>query len=189
MTNEKKIILLIGICICTLFASCQKEVVTYEEVRATEQEVINNFMDKHGFKVIKEYPKNGIFKDSEFILLDNGSYLHVTNSGKGKQTALGTEITCIAKGVILYKDSTRSFDGFQPDKEWTKWPIKFKYIDNGGTYNSDKYFLSEGLASALKFVGDSSSVSMIVPFTHGSLYQLSVYMPIYFERIDFIYSK
>lgn len=174
---------------CASFASCQKDEVTYGEVREAEQTIIDSFMNKQGFKVLKEYPKDGTFKDNEFILLDNGSYLHVINPGKGKTTAAGTQMTCTAKGSILYKDSIRSFNGFQPDKDWAKWPLKFKFVDNGSSYDSDANFLSEGLTSALKFVGDSSAVSMIVPFTHGSLYQLSVYMPIYFERIEFAYSK
>lgn len=42
---------------------------------------------------------------------------------------------------------------------------------------------------AMKFVGDSSSVSMIVPFSVGSSYQQSVLMPIYFERVDFTFMK
>lgn len=53
--------------------------------------------------------------------------------------------------------------------------------------------MGSGFASAMDYVGDSSVVSMIVPFRVGSSYQYGssspAYMPIYYERVRFIFEK
>lgn len=110
------------------------------------------------------------------------------DSGNGNRPVSGTKIQSFAKGGILGKDSMINFDGFLSNKDLTNWPIKFTYNESS-TQVLDQYLLGEGYMGAMKFVGDSSSVSMIVPFSVGSSYQQSVLMPIYFERVDFTFMK
>lgn len=184
----KKVGLLSIITVLFVMMSCEQEVVTYSDCLEKEKTIIDKFMTEHKFKVLKVFPDDGVFRDKEFVLLDNGVYIHVIDSGNGNRPTTRTEIESIAKGQILYKDSTRCFDGFQNNEKWAEWPIKFKHNDMSSS-NKNYYFLGEGYSSAMNYVGDSSSVSMIVPFTVGSIYQYSTFIPIYFEKIDFTFTK
>lgn len=170
------------------FFSCEQEKVTYRDCVEQEQVIINNFINDHEFIVLKEYPEDGIFRKNEFVMLENGVYLHVIDSGNGNRPVSGTKIQSLAKGCILGKDSVTNFDGFYSDKDLAYWPVEFTY-DEVTTQYPDRYFLGDGYVSAMKFVGDSSAVSMIIPFSAGGSYQQSVLAPVYFEKVNFIFLK
>lgn len=185
---KKGFVWMASVCLAMFVASCEREVTTYADVLEAEKIIVDSFMVKHGFKVLKEYPKEGAFGDKEFVLLENGVYLHVIDSGNGKRPVHGTRISSLAKGLIFGNGGTTGFDGFQPNDQWAKWPLVFESGRVGSPYN-DTRFLGEGYTSVMSYVGDSSSVSLIVPFAVGSLYQLSTYMPIYFEKVNFTFVK
>lgn len=170
-----------------LFGSCEAEKTTYQEVRDKEQAIIDKFIDENGLVVLKEYPKDSIFGEKEYVLLDNGVYLHVIDPGNGERPAEGTKIQSVAKGLFLGREEGKvSFNGFQAKDEWAKWPLRFKYSETPQIYY-DENFLCEGYACVMEYVGDNSSVSMIIPFTCGSVYQHSTYLPIYYEKVDFTF--
>lgn len=182
-------LLVLFCCLIFLFGSCEAEKTTYQDVRDKEQAIIDKFIDEKGLVVLKEYPKDSIFGKNEYVLLDNGVYLHVIDPGDGECPAEGTKIQSVAKGLFLGREEDEvSFNGFQAEDEWAKWPLRFKYSETPQAYY-DENFLCEGYASVMEYVGDNSSVSMIVPFTHGSIYQLSSYLPIYYEVVDFTFVK
>ena len=49
------------------------------------------------------------------------------------------------------------------------------------------YFFSTGLETALKYVGDRSTVRMIVPFDVGSEDQLNRGNPLYYDKVTFCF--
>lgn len=170
-----------------ILASCEAEKTTYQDVRDKEQAIINKFIETNGLVVLKEYPEDGIFREKEYVLLDNGVYLHVIDSGNGNRPIQDTKIQSVAKGLFLGREEGDvRFDGFQANDAWAKWPLRFKYSETPQAYH-DENFLCEGYTRVLKYVGNKSSVSMIVPFTYGSMYQLSTYLPIYYEKVDFTF--
>lgn len=185
MIKNSIFFLIVFCCIVFLF-SCEQEKVTYQDCVEEEQAIINNFINDHEVIVLKEYPGNGVFHKNEFVKLENGVYLHVIDSGNGNRPVSGTKIQSFAEGCILGKDSMINFDGFRNNKDLANWPIEFTYNESPFL---DQYLLGEGYMGAMKFVGGSSSVSMIVPFAVGSSYQQSVLVPIYFERVDFVFVK
>lgn len=186
----KQIYLLNLLCGLIFFlASCEAEKTTYQDVRDKEQAIIDKFINERGFVLLKEYPKDNIFGDKEYVLLENGVYLHVIDPGNGERPVQNTKIQSVAKGLFLGREGGDiSFDGFQADDKWAKWPLKFKYSETPQAY-FDENFLSEGYVSVMKYVGNHSTVSMIVPFTYGSRYQLSTYLPIYYEKVDITFTE
>lgn len=170
-------------CMALLF-SCKNDEVTYEDKRNEESALLNRFIDENKFKVLNEFPKDNIFQEKEFVLLKNGVYLHIIDPGDDNRPVSGAGISSVAQGQIFINGTINTFDGFRPDEDWAEWPLIFKY--GNGSFTDD-YFLGEGYASALKHVGDNSSVSMIIPFVSGSSYQKRELVPIYFSRIDFTF--
>jgi hypothetical protein len=151
-----------------------------------EKKAVDRFINEQGLEILKSYPANGVFGEKQFVLLSNGLYLHVVDSGNGKRAEYGTSIILRASGKTLL--DTISFNGFDPTDLSFAWPMLFKY----GLYNSNDasgIFFSEGLLGALEYVGDSSVVKLIVPFKIGSTNQRSTGEPIYYDKVKYIFEK
>lgn len=168
------------------FPSCKQEEVTYSDKIEEDKIFLSQFAKEKGFIVVNEFPKNGIFAEKEFILLDNGVYLHISDYGEGTNPSKGTIIQTIAKGYFLGEEVNESFDGFDGSEGEITWPLEFQYGDDL-SYLQDNNILSEGYASALQYVGNNSTVSMIIPFKVGSDYQNVNMVSIYLEKVKFTF--
>lgn len=173
-------ILLILIAASFIFSCSNNK--SYTDMLKDERKAINRFFDAQGFEVLKNFPENWDFKENEFVQLESGVYLNIIDSGNGNRPTLGkTNILCRFKGQSLMGD-TITFDYFSGMQQ----PLEFKY----GVYTgSDYYFLSQGLGGVLDYVGDSAIVRLIVPFRVGSSYQSSSGIPLYYERVRYIFEK
>lgn len=183
---KKSFNILMILCAVAFILSCNNTK-SYTDYLKDERKQINHLFDANDFVKLKDYPESGVFKDKEYVELQNGVWFHVIDSGNGNRPTSGTVILSRAKGMILDGDSV-TFDGFKSSDNSTYWPLEFKY---GGTSdaNGDAYFMSQGYASVMDFVGDSSYVSMIVPFRVGSSYQQNSYCAIYYEKVRFVFQK
>jgi hypothetical protein len=46
-----------------------------------EKKAIDRFIAENEIEILKSYPANGVFEDRQFVVLDNGIYLNVVDSG------------------------------------------------------------------------------------------------------------
>ena len=187
-----------------MLGSCGKRGKSFREFKKEEREAINSLIARENFEIINEYPANGVFGEKQFVLLDNGCYLNVIDSGNGNRAISGKTVVlmrCSSIGIIgdtsLYTSSIFG-NGYEP--------LEFVYgkIDEAksNAYNNDPYgpgvtFLSAGVESALEYVGENSIVRMIIPFDNGqstkypggigSLEQTNIKIPMYYDRIRFVF--
>lgn len=173
--------------VCFAFYSCKEEV-TYSDKIEEEEIFLSQFAKEHGFVILDEFPEKGVFADNEFVLLDNGVYLHISDYGEGQAPAKGTKIQTVAKGFFVGERGNESFDGFDASSGEMTWPLEFTYGDDLSIL-SDNNLLSPGYASALQYVGNNSVVSMIVPFKVGSSYQNVNLVSVYFEKVKFTFEQ
>ncbi len=84
-------------------------------------------------------------------------------------------------------DTTYAFDSFTGAVH----PGEFTYGNFSMTGERDEtyYYLSEGLGVPLSLLRDSCEVKMIVPFQLGSYFSQENYMPVYYERVRYIFEK
>lgn len=176
-----------------LLSSCSQDTYSYTDGLNDERVAINSFIKESGFVVLEEYPEDGVFEENEFVRLDNGVYLHVFDSGDGMPPVYGSKVSSVAKGRVLYPGvlgfpielgDFGKFDGFLSGNSAIKWPLVFEYKEDM-SYTENNILLGEGYVSALKYVGNGSSVSLIVPFIAGSQVQQNYLVPIYFEKVEF----
>ncbi len=173
--------ILMILCAVVFVLSCNKNK-SYTEMLKDERKAIDRLIEAEGFHITEDYPANGVFGEKEFVKLRSGLYLHVSDSGNGNRAVSGTKVLTRFRGKFFLED-TVPFDLFDPLV--SAQPIEFTY----GVYPSSNDFISVGFISALEYVGDSSVVSMIVPFRIGSSTQSSNGYPIYFDRVRFIFEK
>ena len=149
-----------------LFVSCEKDEQEriYEQKFNEQDRLIQSFIEEKGLDILSEYPESGVFEKNQFVLLDNGCYLHVIDAGNGNR-AIPEETV-----VLMYITSTvfnLSWD--YPVSYISPQPIRFTFgriwfdsaiYDQGMKHD----FLSEGVQSALQYVNENAKVRMLVPF-------------------------
>ena len=197
------ILVLVGSVLNFMFTVSCNNTPTYEELKAAEQKIIRRILDEKGITIIKEYPKNGVFKEKEFFQLSSGIYLNVVDSGNGDRAVpYQTDILIRVSGEAYLKDGVDTFSTFINVYE----PFEFRYGNAYGVgqeksqYNNLYYsYFGMGMESILSYVGDSAIVKMIVPghseisgAPGGSSMQNgngTAFIPIYYDRVRYIFYK
>lgn len=182
------------------FTACNKNK-TYADMKKDQKKAIDKLITEKGFEILYEYPKDSVFKENQFVKLDNGVYLNVVDSGNGNRavpyssTTGGTNVLMRCSGEFLYITSDTTFNTFSE-----LVPIEFtygqasltmskyaNYYTSGLGYHPVCIFLSSGVESILEYVGEDSEVKLIVPFEVGSTYQSNnnYGAPLYYDKVKF----
>lgn len=183
---------------CTfIFSSCNNNR-TYADMKKDQEKAINKFISERNIEVIHKYPSDSIFEENQFLLLDNGVYLNIVDSGNGNRAALyKTKILMRCSGEHIFKSDTGKFDIFENNSPYA--PIEFIYgyasqtisqytsWFSNYTYHPVCYYLSLNVESILEYVGENAVVKLIVPFENGSTYQSSSNYgaPLYYDKLRF----
>lgn len=184
--------ILMILCAALMVMSCNKTK-SYTERLKDERKAIDRLIDNEGIKVRRDYPADGVFKENEYVKLDNDVYMNVVDSGNGERATLGRRIYCrfIAHGV-LDKDSTLFVDNLSSEYNGI-WGFPTEFIFGSVLASSDfqnyapDFFVGEGLVTPLQHVGNGAIVKMIVPFKRmGTTFQSS-YSPIYFSKVRYTF--
>ena len=196
--------IIFGVTFGILFGSCGKKIKSFNQLKKEEQEAINTLIANEGFEILNKYPANGVFGEKQFVKLDNECYLNVIDSGNGNRADSSKTVVlmrCSYIGISL--NNTDTFSIFSNGNE----PLEFiygnmgeaKYRASQNTYSSGYWFLSPGVESALRYVGENAIVRMIIPFSNGqdikypygigSAYQDNEQIPMYLNRVRFVFDK
>lgn len=171
--------------------SCDKTK-SYTDMLNAERKAIDRLIDENNFEILSGFPKDSIFKPKQYVKLDNGVYLNIINKGTSDRAVLySTEITARFKVRLFMggEGDTTTIDNLGPHSNGT-YPVEFKY--GYGTGLNEYYlnaFICAGLSSALEYVGDSSRVSLIVPFKQMSSDFQTQGTPGFYQEVKFIFKK
>ena len=205
----KKIVgFVLMLCVVLSFTSCNKTK-SYTERLEAEKDAIERLMDSEGIVVLDEYPADGVFKenefvklenDVEFVKLENDVYLNVIDSGNGDRISYGERKNVICRfEARIFMSDTLTINGFGSEYlpvTMTVIPYYNEYygiqasaVQDGSASSGLEAYVSEGLASGFYHVGDSATVKLIVPFKVSSQMLRQMYEPVYFTRVRYIFEK
>ncbi|MDR2809388.1 MAG: DUF4827 domain-containing protein [Tannerellaceae bacterium] len=176
------------LCAALLVWSCSNSR-QYVDMLDAQEKAINRLIDENEFEILKSYPENGIFKENEFVVLDNGVYLNVVDSGNGNRAVLGsTSVFCRfnVKWLVEWSDTdTATVNNFANGTD----PLIYRYGSSApsSTDNFSTTFFSLLLFSGLEYVGDSSVVKLIIPFHLEGNSQTfgGSGVPLYFSKVQY----
>ena len=164
------ILLLIGLMIASSACNNQK---SPQELLKEENKAIDRFINKNGFIILSEYPKDKIFKEKEFFHDATGLYIHVIDSGNGTRAKVNQTILGRYFGMVRFKNDTSMYvSQYQPDE----------FVYGRGTFTKEACAAWE---YALQYVGDESEVSLIIPSKLGTYSNKMNYYPVYIESLKF----
>lgn len=197
---------IISILTSVFFISCTKEKsLTFGEYIEREKNIIQSFITKNEIEVLYEYPYNRVFEEKQYVQLENGCYLHVVDSGNGKRAISGLTSVLMQTKAINMLTEEYLFSGNEKQIKFTFGKAKEVMEQWSNVRDSPEFILlSEGLESALNFVGENAKVRMIIPFIDpnsynnqinqiqiiypkysGSQFQKWNYLPFYYDEIYF----
>ena len=187
--------ILLIMCTAIMVVSCDKTK-SYTDMLKAQRRAIERLQVDSGFVFLDEFPKDSIFKENEFVELDNGVYLNIVNRGNSERAVLGqTAIRSRFIAQMFMENSsmgTGTVDLLGPHSNGTS-PVEFRYGYYTSLYPDMDYyydiFICEGLGAGLPYVGDSSVVKLIVPFKLMSSDFQSTGTPVFFEKVKYTFIK
>jgi len=168
MKNKILGIITIAVVFCISFSCNDRK--SLQELLQEERKAIDRFIAMNDFVILKDYPKDGVFKDNEYFKTDDGLFLQVVDSGNGKR-------------VKLMDDVSVRFDYYQLIKDFAKGdtvknqlpfydPFNFVY-GIPQTYSSYYSLVCQAWVIPLEYVGEEAVLNLIVPpQTYSSYYSL-----------------
>lgn len=187
--------ILMILCAALMGMSCNKTK-SYTEHLKDERKAIERLIDSEGFKILKDYPSDGVFKENEFVKLGNDVYMNVIDSGSGNRAVMGqTKVFCRfeANGFLDSDTAYLMVNNLTYGQTYYGYPTEFVFGYNAYSGEPRSYFpddfVGEGLATGLYHVGEGAVVKLIVPFKRmGDKFQSS-YMPVYFSKVKYTFEK
>jgi hypothetical protein len=193
------LIIILGV----IFGSCNKQK-SFSQYKKEERAAIAALIAKEGFEILHTYPGDGVFGEKQFVLLDNECYLNVIDSGNGRRAVEDKTLVLMRASYIgITESDTTTYsifsNAFAP-LEFTYGRMnEAKYRMTQNAVGDGFYFLSPGVESALKYVGDGAIVRMIIPFDNGqyskypnnigSAYQDDARIPMYLDKVRFVFDE
>ena len=172
------IILLLSIAAIGAFSSCNKSK-TYAQRLGDERNAIELFIDKNDITVLKEYPKDSVFKANEFYF-DNSSgvYYNVIDRGSKRRIKMGEELYVRFKGLkYLSSNDTLTYSNINSLQPETL------------VYGNSLTYSSAGWVAPLKNIGHLGKVKMIVPFNMGFASDNQSYKTAFYEEIIYRFEQ
>ena len=193
---KKSFYILLIMCAAMVVVSCDKTK-SYTDMLKAQKKAIERLQADSGLVFLDDFPADSVFKENEFVELDNGAYLNIVYKGNNERAVLGqTAIRSRFTATMFMESSsmgTGTADFLGPHSNGSH-PVEFRY----GYYtslNPDIYypyadqFICEGLGAGLPYVGDSAIVKLIVPFKLMSGDFQSSGTPVFFEKVKYTFIK
>ena len=182
--------ILLILCAALVAISCSKTK-SYTDMLKDEKKAIERLIDANDFEILDDFPKDSIFKENQFVKLENGVYLNIIDKGSSERAVqYKTKMLYRCKLHYILEVDTLVYENYGPHSNGT-YPIPFTYGDysNSNPYDPSYQWVSEGLQTPLQYVGDRARVKLIVPFKRGTYYDQSKGVPVYYEILEYIFEE
>ena len=189
------------LCAALVAISCSKTK-SYTDMLKDEKKAINRLIDENDFEILKDFPEDSVFKENQFVELENGVYLNIIDKGTNQRAEYGTKMLyrCVVSypmdsayiwstAYCLWSIDNIIRPNYGPHSNGTD-PYPFTYGDYASSASMEKqYLISEGLQEPLKYVGDRAKVKLIVPFKRGTYADQGKGQPAYYEILEYIFEE
>ena len=79
--------ILLILCAALVAISCSKTK-SYTDMLKDEKKAINRLIDENDFEILKDFPEDSVFKENQFVELENGTYLNIIEKGTSQRACL-----------------------------------------------------------------------------------------------------
>ena len=90
--------ILLILCAALVAISCSKTK-SYTDMLKDEKKAINRLIDENDFEILKDFPEDSVFKENQFVELENGTYLNIIE--KGTRQRFYTDVMFPIRWILL----------------------------------------------------------------------------------------
>ena len=176
---------------CISFSCSQSK--SLQELLQEERKAIDKFITMNDLVILKDYPKDGVFKEKEYFKTNEGLFFHVVDSGNGTRVKLLNDVSvrfeyCQPIKDAVSGDTTKYIFPYHPFYGYLSpsQPISFVYGIQA-TYTSTITPVCQAWVLPLTYVGEGAVVDMIIPSSIGSYYDNLYYniTPIFYKSLRY----
>ena len=91
--------ILLILCAALVAISCSKTK-SYTDMLKDEKKAIERFIDDKGLEILDDFPADSVFKENQFVLLDNGVYLNIIDKGTMARIVMELLLSLLHMGII-----------------------------------------------------------------------------------------
>lgn len=187
------------LCAACVVASCSKTK-SYADMLKDEEKAIDWLLDTLQIEVLKDFPADTVFKENQFVKLEDDVYLNIIDRGSDDRAVLGkTKIMYRCSAYYLVGGYAQFLSNYGPNSNGTvpypcnpyntaeTEPFIYGEVSSSETGSSSYLFVSEGLQIPLQYVGHRGKVKLIVPFDKGTYLDQGTGDPIYYEIVEYLF--
>jgi len=187
-------VILIVIASCITFSCNQSK--SLQELLQEERKAIDKFISMNDLVILKNYPKDGVFKENEYYRTDDGLFFQVVDSGNGIRAQLLDDVSVRFDYFQFVKDAASG--------DTTKYGFPFTstyystgvLISSNGQPYSFVYGISQTYSSSyspacqswvipLTYVGEGAVLNMIIPSTLGAYNDYNNVTPVFYKNLKY----
>ena len=167
---------------CISFSCKQQK--SLQELLQEEKKAVDRFIDMFDLVILKNYPKDGVFKDNEYFKTADGLFLQVVDSGNGTRVQLLNDVAVrfdylqYVKAVAAGSDTSR----FYSDPYYEPYSFVYGIPQTYSSYDSP---VCQAWVIPLTYVGEEAVVNMIVPSSLGSSYDNTNIRPVFYKHLRY----
>ncbi|MCL1933244.1 MAG: DUF4827 domain-containing protein [Candidatus Azobacteroides sp.] len=179
-------IVLVAVVCCISFSCNQGK--SLQELLQEERKAIDKFITMNDLVILKEYPKDGVFKDNEYFRTGEGLFLQVVDSGNGIRVQSRNDVSVrydyyqsvksAASGDTITYPFPYSSAGYQTAFQ----PYSFTF-GIPQTYSSAYSPVCQAWIIPLAYVGEGAVLNLIIPSSLGSYRDNSDITPAFYKKL------
>jgi hypothetical protein len=179
---------------CISFSCSQSK--SLQELLQEESKAMDQFITSSDLVILKDYPKDGVFKENEYFKSPEGLFFHVVDSGNGRRVQLRDEVCvrfdyCQLVKDVASGDTTKIYFPYTPTYLYTGLltslngqPYSFIY-GLPQTYSGNYSPVCQAWIIPLLYVGEDAIVDMIIPSSIGSYTDNSSVLPVFYKNLHY----
>jgi hypothetical protein len=171
-----------AIAIFCILLSCNSEK-SMQELLQEEKKAIERFIDRNDLVILKEYPKDGVFKEKEYYRTNEGLFFHVVDSGNGLRVKYLDDVTVRFEYLDDVKTAARG-DTTAIVRPSLYYPFVFQY-GVSQTYSISGSPVCSGWIIPLLYVGKGAVVDLIIPSSLGSSGDYNNITPVFYKNLRY----
>ena len=181
-------VVLMAVISCISFSCSQGK--SLQELLQEERKAIDKFITMNDLVILKEYPKDGVFKEKEYFRTTEGLFFHVVDSGNGNRVQLRNDVSVRYDYFQYVKDAASG--------DTTKYPFPFPYQYYHAssqpfsfvqgipqTYSGSYSPVCQAWVIPLSYVGENAILDVIIPSSIGSSGDNSSIIPVFYKNLRY----
>lgn len=184
----KRILFPVVVALVFIAFSCNGGETMQEKLRK-EKKATEAFIDRNDFVILKNYPKDGVFKENEYYRTSDGLYINVVDSGNGRRVTPYVDEVQVRFDYLL--DIIKYVKDESTDKmqgEYFTLPKEFIYGNSASYSRPDPDGVSlacDGWAYPLLYVGEGAIVNLIIPSSLAGSEFSNSFVPVYYKNLRY----